>query len=115
MSTAAPASVSELSSRQLPMFEGFKVPRARLAFAGGLEMTLTNPEDVALIKALKWGAEATVTIAVDGHDRELVLGAKCVGRSYRFRKMEDSDSAVSVHRIVINDVRDGDEDPEGDD
>jgi len=114
MSTAAAVSDIGAGRGQLPMFEGFKVPTARLSFGGALELTLTNPADVALVKALKLGAEATVTIAVDGHERELVLGGKCTARGHKFRKLDESDSIVSTHRLVINDVREGDADGDED-
>ncbi|MGE0025672.1 MAG: hypothetical protein AB7O78_01535 [Thermoleophilia bacterium] len=112
MSTAAPAP-TPIASRQLPMFEGFKVPRARIAFGGALDIALTSPEDIELVQALKLGATLAVTIAIDGHGISKTLDARCVKRSHRFRKEEESESIVSDYRIVINDVRDGDD--EGDD
>lgn len=109
------ATVTDLPPRQLkfPRFDGLQVPQARLSFGGALELALTNAEDIALVEALGLGAELTVTLKVDGLDRELTLGARCVGRSHKFRKKEESDSVVGVHRIVINDVRAGDEPEDG--
>lgn len=112
MSTAA--APTSIASRQLPLFEGHKVPQARLSFGGALNLNLTSLEDVALVKALGLGAEGTVTFEVDGQDKPLVLGFKCTGRGHRFRKLDEVDSIVSTHRISINDVRDGDE-PEDED
>jgi hypothetical protein len=107
------ATVTEMQPRQLPLFEGHKVPQARLSFGGSMNLSLTSPEDVALVKALTLGAEGTVTFTLDGHDRPLALGFKCTGRGHRFRKLDEVDSIVSTHRISINDVREGDEDEDG--
>ncbi len=112
MSTAAVADLNEARQLKLPRFEGYTVPTARLSFGGALELKLTSQDDVDLVAALKLGAEATITINVDGHDRELVLGGKVVNRGNKFRKLDESDSVVSTHRLVINDVREGDLDDE---
>lgn len=111
MSTAA-ATVPRIPRQlSLPQFEGYTVPTARLSFGGGLELKLTSEDDLNLAAALKLGAELTVTIAIDDHKGEpLVLGARVTRRGHRFRKVEESDSLVSDYRIVINDVREGDED-----
>lgn len=105
------ASVSELPPRQLslPKFENYSIPTARLAFKGGLEIKCTSPEDVELVKALRLGAKAKVTLEIDGHDRPMELDARVTARGHRFRKQEESDSLVGTHVITINDVRDGDE------
>lgn len=109
MSTAA--APTPIASRQLPLFEGHKVPRARLTFGGALELALTNTDDVALVKALELGAEGTITLAVDGHDREITLGAKCVGRcGARSPRCRRRRACGTGGLIVINDVRDGDDD-----
>lgn len=110
MATAPVTDISQGRQLSLPKFEGYAVPTSRLRFAGALELKLTNPEDIALAKALNLGAEATITIAVDGHERELVLGGRVTSRAHRFRKMEQSDSLVGTHTLTINDLREGDDD-----
>jgi hypothetical protein len=113
MASAAPVTdIAEGRQLKLPRFEGFTIPTARLAFTGALELKMTNQEDVDLVAALALGKEATITIAVDGHERELVLGARVTGRAHRFRKQEHSEATVGTHTITINDVREGDEEGE---
>lgn len=109
MSTAPVTPIDEGRQLRLPRFERYRVPQARLAFGGALELTLTNPEDVALVEALALGATGTVTLSVDGIAREVTLGWRCTGRGHRFRKMDGDEGVVGTHRIVINDVVDGDD------
>lgn len=107
---AAPAPTS-IASRQLPIFEGFRVPRIRVAFGGAWETSLTSSEDMDIAKALKLGADAKVTIEVPGCD-PIVLGGRVQNRGHKFRKVDESEAVVSTVRLVINDARPGDDDPE---
>jgi hypothetical protein len=100
MSTAASPAAS--AQMRLPHFEGYKIPRARLAFVGAYEIDLVGSDDRELVEALKLGAEATVTVSVDGVDHVLVLGARVVRRGHRLRKQEESEQAISDYRIAIN-------------
>lgn len=103
MSTAtAPATPPAAGQLRLPHFEGYKIPRARLAFGGAYEIELASSEDRDLVEALKLGAEATVTVSVEGVDHVLSLGARVVRRGHRLRKQEESEQAISDYRIAIN-------------
>ena len=112
MSTAT--APTNIASRQLPMFEGFRVPRTRIAFGGAWETSLTSATDIAIANALKLGAEAKVTIEVDGCDEPIVLGGRVQGRSHAFKKDNESEAVLSTVRLVINDTRPGDDEGEDD-
>lgn len=115
MSTATATNVAEMGGRQLtlPRFEGFTVPRTNVTFAGSWESSLTSPEDVEIAKALKLGAEAKVTIEVEGC-APIVLGGRVQGRGHKLRKDSGSEAVVSTVRLVINDSRPGDDEGEDD-
>ena len=102
MSTAAAPSAPPSAQLRLPHFEGYRIPRARLAFGGAYEIELASSDDRDLVEALKLGAEATVTVSVEGVDHTLVLGARVVRRGHRLRKQEESEQAISDYRLAIN-------------
>jgi len=101
MSTAT-APRSAAAQLRLPNFEGFRIHTARIAFGGALELSLTNEDDIALVEAMKLGRELTVTLAVDGHEREVVLGGRVTRRAHRFRKEEGDETTVTDYRVTIN-------------
>ena len=112
MSTAAVQDIPRQLS--LPKFEGYSIPTARITFKGGIELKCTSQEDVELVKALKLGAKAKVTVEIEGPLAPMVLDARVTARGHRYRKQEESDSLVGTHILTINDVRDGDEPDEED-
>lgn len=114
VSTAEVTEIDQGRQLKLPRFDKYRVPQARLSFGGALELSLTSTEDVELVEALALGATGTVVFSVDGVEREVTLGWRCTGRAHRFRKLDGDEGVVGTHRIVINDVRDGDDDPEDD-
>lgn len=101
MSTAA-APVSQITDRQLPMFEGYRIRVARVAFKGAWEFPLAGPDDVAFADALKMGREMTVVIAIDGHDKEITLGARVTDRGFRFCQREGDETTISRYQVTIN-------------
>lgn len=113
MSTAAlkeaPVPIAE---GQLPMFEGYKIRLARVGFKGAWEFPLATPDDVAFAQALKMGREMTVTISVDGHDKDIVLGARVTDRGFRFRQREGDETTISRYQVTINHRRPDDEEGE---
>ena len=111
MSTAA---VSEIRQLKLPRMGKFKVNQGRLAFGGALVLTLTSQEDVDLFESTGLGATGTVTFTVDGQERTITLGWRSVHEGGGFKKLDGDETVVGRHKIVINDVRDGDE-PDGED
>lgn len=112
MATAEATPIERGAQLRLPRFGKYKVPQARIAFGGALELALTSPEDIELIEALTLGAEGTVTLAVDGVARTITLGCGTTSETHKFRKTEDRDDVVKVLRLVINGVHE-DDDPDG--
>lgn len=111
MSTAAVSDIKEKAQLRLPRMGKYKVRQGRLAFAGALVVSLTSDEDVELFEATGLGATGTVTFSIDGSDREIVLGWRSVDAGGGFRKLEGDETVVGRRRIVINDAREGDDEP----
>lgn len=113
MSTAVVSDIKEKAQLRLPRMGKYKVNQGRLAFGGALVLTLTSQEDVELFESTALGATGTVTFSVDGSDREITLGWRSVHEGGGFKKLDGDESVVGRHKLVINDVRDGDEPEDG--
>jgi len=111
MAKGAEATVTDLPKRgrqmSLPNFEKFKVGRVRYDFGGSLEVALTTDEDIAMAAAASLHTPVEVVVRIGDH--EMVLDGRINSRTHRFTKREDSDSLISVHKIIVNSVTDDDD------
>lgn len=109
MATAAVSDINEGRQMQLPRMGKYQVPRVRYAFGGSLIEALNSKEAREFYDKVKEGTTGTVTLSIDGHEREVTLGWICNAWGGKLVKNDGAESAVAQRRIIINDVRDGDD------
>jgi hypothetical protein len=117
MTTAAPeAPAAERagsgSTSQLPLFEGFRLYQLEVGLGGKVTLPLEDEEHRAILKALKLGAKATLTIEAGG--LTFKVDAKVSGRSVKLKRQLGNDAEVPTTACTLRvlDDRKADEEPE---
>lgn len=106
---APPAPAGSGTTSQLPMFEGFRVYQLEVGLSGKVTLRLEDEEHRAILKALKLGAKAKLTLSVGEH--EFDVDAKVSGRGYKLKRQLGADTEVPTTTCTLR-VLDSTDEPE---
>jgi hypothetical protein len=104
MTTAAPEAPAQEragsgSTSQLPMFEGFRVYQLEVGLGRKVTLRLEDEQHRAILKALRLGAAAVLTLEVGEH--RFAVDAKVSARGYKLKRQLGADTEVPTTTVTL--------------
>jgi hypothetical protein len=85
---------------QLPLFEGFEIAKAEVAFGGKLALDLGEELDRELLAELRWGRNVEITLEVEG--KAWRVAGQVESRGYKFVFEEADRIPTTTCRLVVD-------------